>query len=584
MRSSPLHEVETALDLWVKRCATDGWLSAEHAAALAAVERRGSADLFLPQERKPLVVGFFGGTGAGKSSLLNRIAGDSVARVGVERPTSHEVTLYVHEAVALAELPSELPLAQVRVAQHSSDAWREVMWVDAPDLDSVDEQNRRCTLAWLPHLDVLVYVVSPERYRDDVGWRVLLERRERHGWVFVMNRCDEGGTEALDDFRRMLAGAGFEQPVLVPTSCLRGGHACDEFETLLRMLNEARVENAGEAIRLQAERTRATEVRRLVESWHERFGTPALWDQARRALNESWDQVRRLIEEGTEYAVTLAAHRIAARNLPDDGLKASAGRLIQNALAKRVGWEGAAHASRQTAMDTAAGGKNDIGLPPKTELRALVAPVWDEWSAAKLTTLGTAAEVQLQGRGIAPGPAVAALERVNRDVSHKVQTQLEDHLRRALAQPGTRWQRAARRVTGFLTILLPGAALCWVAFAAVLNFQRGVSGAAGFAGTDFLVSAVMLVLVAWALPFAADRLLKPSLERSAATALRAGRAQALAETGAQFERGLVETGREAEERWREAKGLLERLEGTGTEVSASTAPVRRLFAAPAGVP
>ena len=55
----------------------------------------------------------------------------------------------------------------------------------------------------------VVYVVTPERYRDDVGWRILLERENKHGWMFVMNRWDEGDPSQRDDFNRMLRAAGF---------------------------------------------------------------------------------------------------------------------------------------------------------------------------------------------------------------------------------------------------------------------------------------------------------------------------------------------------------------------------------------
>ena len=42
-----------------------------------------------------------------------------------------------------------------------------------PDFDSIDQNNRHLVLEWLPHIDVLIYVVSPERYRDEKAWRLL---------------------------------------------------------------------------------------------------------------------------------------------------------------------------------------------------------------------------------------------------------------------------------------------------------------------------------------------------------------------------------------------------------------------------
>jgi hypothetical protein len=121
------------------------------------------------------------------------------------------------------------------VHRHRSDEHRGVLWIDAPDIDSVEEQNRLAALAWLPHVDLVCYVVSPERYRDDAGWRILKQRGGRHGWMFVINRWDEGDAQQRDDFARLLAEAGFEQPV--PGNVLSPGGAPvasspDEFDQI----------------------------------------------------------------------------------------------------------------------------------------------------------------------------------------------------------------------------------------------------------------------------------------------------------------------------------------------------------------
>jgi len=148
---------------WFERAAAAGWFAAGDRRRFEAVERATPADLFESEPARPLVVALFGGTGVGKSSLLNRIAGAPIAVVGAERPTSRETTLYVHEAVKLANLPPELPLNRVQIRRHRSAAQHDVLWIDAPDIDSVEEENRQTALAWLPHVDLLLYVVSPER-------------------------------------------------------------------------------------------------------------------------------------------------------------------------------------------------------------------------------------------------------------------------------------------------------------------------------------------------------------------------------------------------------------------------------------
>jgi GTP-binding protein EngB required for normal cell division len=71
---------------WATQASAAGFLDEADLARFAAVEAGPPADLFCDQQARPLVVAFFGGTGVGKSSLLNRLAGAAIARTGVERP------------------------------------------------------------------------------------------------------------------------------------------------------------------------------------------------------------------------------------------------------------------------------------------------------------------------------------------------------------------------------------------------------------------------------------------------------------------------------------------------------------------
>ena len=61
-----------------------------------------------------------------------------------------------------------------------------------PDFDSTEQSNKQLVLQWLPHIDVLIYVVSPERYKDEKAWRLLLAEGARHAWLFVINQWDKG--------------------------------------------------------------------------------------------------------------------------------------------------------------------------------------------------------------------------------------------------------------------------------------------------------------------------------------------------------------------------------------------------------
>ena len=291
-------------------------------ARLAAIEHDVPADLFVDQQARPLVVAFFGGTGVGKSTLLNRLAGEALARTGVERPTSHEATVYVHESVALADLPPHLPIETVRIKRHRCAAHRSVLWIDAPDIDSTAEANRRAALAWLPHVDVVCYVVSPERYRDDAGWHVLQQRGHKHGWIFVLNRWDEGDPRQGEDFTGMLREAGFDTPLLLRTCCLSGRAlpSPDEFDQLQAALTRLLEAHGVRELTRLGHSARLQELRTALQTAEKRFGDDRTWAALRTMAQQRWETTAETIREGAEWSLRGGSEfcRVGGR-LPGEG-------------------------------------------------------------------------------------------------------------------------------------------------------------------------------------------------------------------------------------------------------------------------
>ena len=201
---------------WAKQAQQTGWLAQDVLHQLETLDTRSPEALFLNTTR-PLIVAFMGGTGVGKSALLNRLAGKAIAKSGIERPTSREVTLFHHHSIALPSLAEQLPLAKINLAQHDDNNKQNIVWIDMPDFDSTELSNKQQVLSWLPHIDVLIYVVSPERYRDEKAWRILLAEGGRHAWLFVLNQWDRGQFEQLNDFNQQLHKAGFIEPMLFKT-------------------------------------------------------------------------------------------------------------------------------------------------------------------------------------------------------------------------------------------------------------------------------------------------------------------------------------------------------------------------------
>ena len=183
------------------------------------MDLRRQADA-LEMDRPLLVVILMGGTGVGKSTLLNALAGGAIARASFTRPTTRDPVVYYHESVKPDRLDPALHQCRLGAARPACTG--EKILVDTPDLDSNDLSNRERLLHVLPVADVVLYVGSQEKYHDDVGWQLFLQQRRRR-FAFVMNkwdRCVHGAGSGLrpdEDLLRDLKAEGFENPLLFRT-------------------------------------------------------------------------------------------------------------------------------------------------------------------------------------------------------------------------------------------------------------------------------------------------------------------------------------------------------------------------------
>lgn len=556
---------------WFEQAHRAGWLDDADCARLAAVEHGTPADLFVDQQSRPLVVAIFGGTGVGKSSLLNRLAGQLLARTGVERPTSREVTVYVHESVQLAELPPGLPLDAVRIKRHASVAQREVLWIDAPDIDSTEEANRRCALAWLPHVDLMCYVVSPERYRDDVGWRVLRARGQKHGWLFVLNRWDEGDPRQLEDFAGMLRSAGFTDPLLLPTCCVPGRALAspDQFERIQAALSELLAAHGVRELTRLGHRARLRELRTALQTAEQHLGSAEVWPQVQRASQEHWQAAMMTIRDGAEWSLRAAAGRFAS----DGGIL---GQAKPGLLALRK----AVVSSAPTTPATREKPEYGSGPADGRQLDDLVAQIWDDWTQSKLDACLDALELAARRAVLAPAPLRQRIDGPGRAAAARVAQHLRDHVRAALARPGGVATRVLRRITGFLMAFLPLVALLWVAWAVLRGYYAAAGGQAPFLGSPFAIHSALLVLLAWAVPFTLDRLLRPSLERAVLNALRSGLQVGLEDVGRELETALAEAAAEASTQRSQVTELLREVTGWLVKpIDARAAAIGRVLAA-----
>jgi hypothetical protein len=471
-----------ALKQWAEAAAAAGWLSPRDLEPLSHVERQQAEAIFAQSAERPLIVAFFGGTGVGKSSLLNRLAGEEIARVGVQRPTSQEVTLYLHQDYRLGEFPSDLPLSETRIAYHQDDSRRLIAWLDMPDIDSVEQRHRVLVQSWLPYIDWLVYVVSPERYQDDLGWRFLQQRGDRHSWLFIMNHSDEGVPEQVEDLRDRLQAEGFTDPIILRTSCREGAPA-DNFAQLEQIINQAIQKYGLEVLQRLGLQARLRELRRIAGGFLrklEGYDLPALQTQWKARLEQ------RLIEIGEEL---LLDARMQVQQLPRQ---------------EATPWYRPERREQQ------------IDLPQ------LAAGVWSERIAMRLQDLDTEMENLLQQQGVPPKPFTARLRGLAEKGREIIVGKAEQGLARAMERPGGVVQRGMYRFSGWLSWLLPLSAAGWAAWQLVVGFYAGTEGRADFLGVNFAIHTLLLVGLAWFLPWLLQRKLKPSVARSAEQGLRQG--------------------------------------------------------------
>jgi energy-coupling factor transporter ATP-binding protein EcfA2 len=210
-------------------------------AALAQLD-----DYVIPRYRSldaPLLAVVGGSTGAGKSTLVNALVGFPVTRSGAIRPTTRQPILLHHPAdSAWFEGSRILPgLARIRgsvavnpvpanqagaapdatamaslVLLEQEQVPQGMALLDAPDVDSISDDNRRLAGQLLAAADLWVFVTTANRYADAVPWRLLLDAASRDITVaVVLDRVPrEAEEEVRGDLQAMLNAQGLRQAKL----------------------------------------------------------------------------------------------------------------------------------------------------------------------------------------------------------------------------------------------------------------------------------------------------------------------------------------------------------------------------------
>ncbi|GAC1381467.1 MAG: 50S ribosome-binding GTPase [Pseudarthrobacter sp.] len=188
------------------------------------------------------VVGIFGATGSGKSSLFNAVSGAEIATAAARRPTTSEPLAGVWGADGSEPL---LDWLEVRNRHHAdpvagfADEGTGLILLDLPDFDSTRAANRETVERMVGLVDVLVWVLDPQKYADAAVHNDFLAPMAAHSAVtlVVLNQVDRLPERdvgpVLDSLKGILARDGLGKVQVLGASAL-SGRGVDKVRSAIR--------------------------------------------------------------------------------------------------------------------------------------------------------------------------------------------------------------------------------------------------------------------------------------------------------------------------------------------------------------
>ena len=189
------------------------------------------ADRRLALSGSATVVALAGATGSGKSSMFNVLSGTDLATVGVRRPTTAHAMAATWGEDAAADLLDWLKIPRRHALERdheTAEALDGLVLLDLPDHDSTERQHRMEVDRLVQLVDMLIWVVDPQKYADAaLHDRYLIPLASHAGVMMVaLNQADRlapGERElALKDLRQLLDREGLRGVDVLAVSAVTG--------------------------------------------------------------------------------------------------------------------------------------------------------------------------------------------------------------------------------------------------------------------------------------------------------------------------------------------------------------------------
>ena len=198
---------------------------------LPAIDRwRGDAAAAMfhlrPARPGPMLLCILGGTGTGKSTLVNRILEANLSAASFRRTFTAGPVAIAKSAgdvpqnwlglppmrVSPGDLPARGQNDALLIIEASHEVLNHAVLVDTPDLDGdqpIHHAQAERTFRWA---EGILFLVSPEKYQmTELLPYYRLARRYALPALFVMNKCET--PEMLEDYRRLVSSDGEDIPV-----------------------------------------------------------------------------------------------------------------------------------------------------------------------------------------------------------------------------------------------------------------------------------------------------------------------------------------------------------------------------------